>query len=134
MARRTASGMRASYRRRPAGRAEVVRYYEHLFAHFIPRTRGYRLVEEWVSETSVAQEYQIDVEVDGGGVESHRVIGILVGDGELLGGERIFASERCARLMAGDALIDEVTGGAGPRDTSSRVASATTRARPDCTG
>ena len=92
------------------GRERVVRYYEHLFAHFIPRTRGYRLLEEWVNETSVAQEYEIDVEVDGGGVESHRVLGVLCAEGNLLGGERIYASERCARLMAGDELIDEIAG------------------------
>lgn len=91
------------------GRERVVRYYEHLFAHFIPRTRGYRLLDEWVNQTSVAQEYEIRVEVDAGAVESHRVIGILHAQGSLLGGERIYASERCARLMAGDDLIDEIS-------------------------
>jgi len=32
-------------------------------------------------------------------------------DGNLLGGERIYASERCTRLMAGGELIDEIAGG-----------------------
>ena len=93
------------------GRELVVRYYEHLFSHFIPRTRGVRLLEEWVNESSVAQEYEINIEVDGGDVESHRVIGLLCAQGALLGGERIYASERCARLMAGDELIDEIAAG-----------------------
>ena len=90
-----------------AGRERVVRYYEHLFGYFIPQTRGYRLLEEWANETSVAQEYQIDIDVDGT-LESHRVIGVLCAEGNLLGGERIYASERCARLMAGHDLIDEI--------------------------
>jgi hypothetical protein len=89
------------------GRAPVRRYYEHLMGSFIPSTRGYTLLAEWVSETSVAQEYEIRVEVDGA-VEAHRVVGILFAEGELLGGERVYAGERCMRLMVG-ALFDELT-------------------------
>ncbi len=92
---------------RMAGQAQVRRYYEHLMGHFIPSTRSYELISEWASETSVAQEYAIHVGVDGT-VESHRVIGILFASGTLLGGERVYASERCTRLMIGD-LYDELT-------------------------
>ncbi len=92
---------------RMAGREQVRSYYEHLMGHFIPRTRSYQLISEWASETSVAQEYEIRVEVDGQ-VESHRVIGILFASGTLLGGERVYASERCTRLMVGD-LYNELT-------------------------
>jgi hypothetical protein len=92
--------------RRMRGMQQVRRYYEHLFGSFIPSTRLYRLVQEWVNERSVAQEYDIDVEV-AGAVERHRVIGVLVAEGELLGGERVYASERCARLMVG-VLLDEL--------------------------
>ena len=91
---------------RMAGREQVRRYYEHLIGHFIPRTRSYELISEWASETSLAQEYEIRVEVDGK-VESHRVIGILFASGTLLGGERVYASERCTRLMVGR-LYDEL--------------------------
>lgn len=87
----------------------VRRYYAHLLGEFVPRTRGYTLLSEWANETSVAQEYEIRVDV-GGQTEAHRVIGILYGDGPLLTGERIYGSERCVRLMAGDALIDEIAG------------------------
>ncbi len=93
--------------RRMTGREQVRRYYEHLFGHFIPRTRSYELISEWASETSLAQEYEIRVEVDGR-IESHRVIGILFASGTLLGGERVYASERCTRLMVGR-LYDELT-------------------------
>ena len=87
------------------GEAQVRRYYEHLLGRFVPMTVGYSLLDEWVNENSLCQEYAIVVEVDGVR-ERHRVVGILYRQGELLGGERVFASERCLRLMAGDALVD----------------------------
>jgi hypothetical protein len=92
---------------RMAGAAQVRRYYEHLMGRFIPSTRYYELIAEWASKTSVIQEYAIHVEVDGE-VERHRVIGILFASGRLLDGERVYASERCTRLMVGD-LYDELT-------------------------
>ena len=91
-----------------SGSDMVRRYYRPLMSSFIPSPHDFELIDKWVSEASVAQEYRIDVEVDGA-VESHRVVGILWVDGDLLGGERIYASERCARLMAGDDLIDEIS-------------------------
>ena len=78
----------------------VRRYYTQFYENFLPRTASYRLIEEWVNETSVAQEYEIGLRV-GDGLETHRVIGILYADGELLGGERIYASEAFVRHMAG---------------------------------
>ena len=94
---------------RMQGGALVRRYYENLFSVFIPATRGYELLDEWVNEASVAQEYRIDLEFDGV-AESHRVVGILVADearSGLLGGERIYAGEACARRMLGP-LYDEL--------------------------
>ena len=82
------------------GGDNVRRYYTQFYENFLPRTASYRLIEEWVNETSVAQEYEIGLRVDGG-IETHRVIGILYADGELLGGERIYASEQFVRHMAG---------------------------------
>ncbi len=94
---------------RMQGTAQVTAYYEHLLGRFVPMTVGYTLLDEWVNENSVTQEYDIEVEVDAAR-EKHRVIGILYRDPDsdvaLLRGERVFASERCLRLMAGDALID----------------------------
>jgi len=52
---------------------------------------------------------------DKSSVESHHVIGILYAEGSLLGGERIYTGERCARLMAGDSLIDEIAAASGDR-------------------
>jgi hypothetical protein len=89
------------------GADRVRRYYEHLLGPFVSMTVGYLLLDEWVNENSVCQEYEIELDVNGER-ERHRVVGILYRSGHLLGGERVYASERCLRLMAGDDLIDEL--------------------------
>jgi hypothetical protein len=88
------------------GQGRVRRYYEHLFESFVPATRSYRLIDEWVNAGSLAQEYEI-VLLRAGRTETHRVLGILYAEGDLLGGERVYASDRCIRLMTG-ALYDEL--------------------------
>ena len=87
---------------RMRGRDLVRRYYEHLIQDFFPRRGDVALVEEWRSERSLAQEY--DLAFTGpDGPERHRVIGILFVDGKgpLMKGERIWGGERCLRAMLG---------------------------------
>ena len=93
---------------RMSGADKVRRYYENLLNVFVPKTSA-SLIDEWVSERAVAQEYEIVYDPQGV-AEAHRVIGILyMADGEeLLGGERVYASEKCARLMLGDDLYAEL--------------------------
>lgn len=93
-----------------SGGDRVRRYYAQFFEGFMEKIVGYQLIDEWANENAVVQEYDITTD-DEGVVETHRVVGILfavdVGGGrKLLGGERVYASERCIRLMAG-ALYDE---------------------------
>jgi hypothetical protein len=92
--------------RRARGREAISRYYQHLFDVFIPKQRGYRLVDEWLSEGSLAQEYAIEINGEHGPV-THQVIGILWAEGALMGGERIWASEECLREMVGP-LFEEL--------------------------
>lgn len=82
------------------GGPTVRRFYEQFFSHFVPLRESYRLLGEWESDTSVAQEYEIDLRVDGA-LESYRVIGVLYAEGDRLGGERVWASERFVRLLTG---------------------------------
>jgi len=91
---------------RMRGDALVRRFYEQFCERFLPLRAGFTLVGEWVNETSVAQEYDVSLRVDGS-VETHRVLGILHARGDRLGGERVYASERFIRLMTG-ALFDEL--------------------------
>lgn len=90
---------------RLAGGENVRRYYTQFFSDFMEKIVGYTLREEWVNATSVAQEYDITVEVEGV-PETHRVLGVLFGaqgeNGVLLGGERVYGSERIVRLMTGE--------------------------------
>lgn len=82
------------------GRANVRRYYEHLIGTFFGEQKSYRLIEEWLSERSLAQEYAMTVQFEGG-LETHRVIGILFAQDGLLGGERIWGSEAILKKMVG---------------------------------
>ena len=88
------------------GRNRVRRYYEHLFESFVPATKSYRLIGEWANAASLVQEYEIVLQL-AEGTETQRVLGILYAEGELLGGERVYASDRCVRLMTG-ALYHEL--------------------------
>jgi len=94
------------------GEAIVHRFYTQFFEHFVPLRHDYKMLGEWVTHDSVAQEYDIALKVDGV-VETHRVLGILFaedappGEKRLLGGERVYASERFVQLMTGE-LFDEL--------------------------
>jgi len=91
------------------GRDLVRRYYEHYFAEFVPRVKGYELLGEWASEAGLAQEYTISLRVNGAD-EHYRVVGILIptAEGDLLSGERLYASEGFVRRMGGDDVFREL--------------------------
>jgi len=89
------------------GGATVRRFYAQFFSHFVPLRESYHLLDEWESDTSVAQEYEIDLRVDGA-LERHRVLGVLHAEGDRLGGERVWAGERFVRLLTGE-LYAELT-------------------------
>ncbi len=91
---------------RMGGADQVRRYYRQFFRDFMLKVVGYELLEEWVNERSVAQEYDITLDVHGAH-ETHRVLGVLYASGHLLGGERIYGSERAIRLMLGQ-MFDEL--------------------------
>jgi SnoaL-like domain len=107
-------------RRRLRGDDRVRRFYTHFFEHFVRLRESYSLLEEWATERSVAQEYEISLRVDGA-IERFRVLGILYAREECksraasgtrakaikLGGERVWASERFIRLLTGP-LFDEL--------------------------
>lgn len=79
------------------------RYYQQFFDDFMQKIESYKMGEEWVNETSVAQEYDITLRIDGK-LETHRVLGVLFAAGRVLGGERIYGTERVIELMAGSVL------------------------------
>ncbi len=88
------------------GDDRVRRFYTHFCRDFLRLRDSYSLVSEWISESSVAQEYEIALRVDGA-IERFRVLGILYARGEKLGGERVYASERFIRLLTGP-LFEEL--------------------------
>jgi len=85
---------------RMRGRDQVRRFYAHLVGTFYGEQRSYRLIEEWLSERSLAQEFEMVVQFENG-LETHRVIGILFAQDGLLGGERIWGSKALLEKMVG---------------------------------
>lgn len=85
---------------RMRGRDQVRRFYEHLIGTFYGEQRSYRLIEEWLSERSLAQEFEMVVQFEHG-LETHRVVGILFERDGLLGGERIWGSKALLEKMVG---------------------------------
>jgi hypothetical protein len=86
------------------GRDAARAYYEHFFANFAPRIAGYTMRAEWVTDEGLGQEYQVFVE----GPDGRRrfdIIGILLfGEGSMLAGERIYASDELFGMMVGPML------------------------------
>ena len=83
------------------------RYYEQFIRDFMSRIQGFDLLDEWVNERAVAQEYDIHVEI-GGSTETLRTIGILFVDpasiaagDPRLGGERVYGSDLLVRQFTG---------------------------------
>lgn len=94
---------------RMSGGDRVRRYYAQFIDDFMQKVQGFVLLSEWSNAQSVCQEYDITLLVDGQ-FETHRTVGILYADpagSGLLGGERIYGSERLVRLMAGP-IFDEL--------------------------
>jgi hypothetical protein len=86
------------------GRDAAREYYEHFFAHCMPRIQGFTLRSEWITDEGVGQEYQLIVDGPDGPAR-HDIIGILTfGTGEKLSGERIYASDELLRIMFGPLL------------------------------
>jgi mannose-6-phosphate isomerase-like protein (cupin superfamily) len=85
------------------GKRAARTYYEHFFGTFQPWIAGFELVNQWVTDEGVGEEYWLDVAPPGQPRERHRIVGILVFGDTKLAGERLYASERLLRIMLGPA-------------------------------
>jgi hypothetical protein len=85
------------------GKAAARTYYEHFFGTFQPWIAGFELLNDWVTDEGVGEEYFLDVAPPGQPKERHRILGILVFGETKLAGERLYASEKLLRLMLGPA-------------------------------
>lgn len=89
-----------------AGWENTRRFYTGFFQHFSNHVVDTDLLGEWVNASSVVQEYDVSLDFDGA-TETHRILGILMVDGDKLGGERVYASDLAIRRMLGP-MYDEL--------------------------
>jgi len=83
-----------------SGRSNAERFYRWFFENFSPKVTHYVLINQWVNEGSVAQEYDVTLTFDDVD-ETHRILGVLFVEGDKLGGEVVYASEAAIRRMTG---------------------------------
>jgi hypothetical protein len=83
------------------GRDAARRYYEHFFSTFRPTVAGGKFVCEYVGPDGLCLEYEIEVRLESGEVERHRIISVLVFGQDALSGERVYGSEEFLRLLFG---------------------------------
>jgi hypothetical protein len=81
------------------GMARARRYYEHFFAHVVPRIAGYELLGEWVNELGVLQEYRVSVRYDDARLRDFRIVGLLKFGNAALAGERLYADTEFLRVL-----------------------------------
>ncbi len=84
-----------------SGLANVRRYYAHVCANLPACVVSARVVNEWGDESSVAQETDIAVRIDGGEYRT-RVASVLEGKGGRVVAERIYATEAFLKLLLGE--------------------------------
>ncbi len=89
-----------------SGWDNTVRFYTGFFQHFSAHVVETALLGEWVNEQAVTQEYDVTLEFEGER-ETHGILGILMVEGDKLGGERVYASELAIRRMVGP-MFDEL--------------------------
>lgn len=83
-----------------SGWEKTYRFYTGFFQHFSAKVVETDLLGEWVNLSSVVQEYDVTLAFDGAR-ETHRILGILIVDGDKLGGERVYASDLAIQRMLG---------------------------------
>lgn len=86
------------------GRAAVKRYYRHFFNEFHKggSGRGGRgLLREWISDGSLAQQYELERVGLDGSVRTFHIIGVWNFGKEKMTGETIWGNEEFIRLLLG---------------------------------
>jgi len=83
------------------GGTRVRRYYQQFFDDYMSQITGGQRLGQWGDATAIAREDAIEI-AGRNGPEVHRVMSVLFAEGDRLGGERIYASDRVVRMMAGE--------------------------------
>jgi hypothetical protein len=86
--------------RKLVGREGLRAYYAHFGANFMPRV-GYEMLGAHYGPSEVAFEILLKYRAESGAVENFHTFAVQQVQGDRFVGERLYASERCYRLMFG---------------------------------
>ncbi len=88
-----------------SGWDNTLKFYKNFFVTFSPHVVDTVLLNQWVNNNSVTQEYDVTLEF-AGQRETHRLLGVLLVEGDRLGGERVYASELAIQRMLGELFYE----------------------------
>lgn len=83
------------------GKEMAERYYEHFFNNTAMTIESFDLLNEWVTDDGLGQEYVIHVKLADGSPRDFNIVGILTFGKEKLSGERLYASDEFLELLVG---------------------------------
>jgi hypothetical protein len=83
------------------GMANTRAYYRHFFDGVLPHIQGYTMLNEWVNDNGLAQEYTIRIRHKDGQVREHQVFSILTFGPSKVSGERLYADQAFFEFLFG---------------------------------
>lgn len=90
------------------GKDLATRYYEYFFANDAMTIDSFDMLNEWVTDDGLGQEYVIHVTLADGTKRDFNIVGILTFGTEKLSGERLYASDEFLDLLVGPIYAEAV--------------------------
>jgi SnoaL-like domain len=90
------------------GKEMAERYYEYFFNNTNMTIESYDMLNEWVTDDGVGQEYVIQAKLADGTPRVFNIVGILTFGKEKLSGERLYASDEFLDLLVGPIYAETV--------------------------
>ena len=91
------------------GKALAERYYEYFFKNTNMTIDSFDMLNEWVTDDGLGQEYVIHVTLPDGSKRDFNIVGILTFGKEKLSGERLYASDEFLDLLVGPIYAEAVS-------------------------
>ena len=90
------------------GKDLATRYYQYFFDNDAMTIDSFDMLNEWVTDDGLGQEYVIHVTLADGTKRDFNIVGILTFGKEKLSGERLYASDEFLDLLVGPIYAEAV--------------------------
>jgi hypothetical protein len=90
------------------GKELATRYYQYFFDNDAMTIDSFDMLNEWVTDDGLGQEYVIHVTLADGTKRDFNIVGILTFGKDKLSGERLYASDEFLDLLVGPIYAEAV--------------------------